>query len=154
MAGANGTGSLDLPMRPIKSRWRLIRTSCQEGFERRWILRPPVTHMTVKRRFFCTFHATPLDVWPSSNSSLARLLRRTDMLCRLMSLPDRIGTCAHKAQLHVVDAAVNRDSESARQPLPCASWQRGPRGADALSAAACNVSRSTIGRLRSPGASL
>src|SRR5262249_25525450 len=54
MAGANGTGSLDLSMWPMTSRWRLIRTPCREGFEREWIFRPPVTHMLVKRRLFCT----------------------------------------------------------------------------------------------------
>src|SRR5262245_36075923 len=49
MAGANRTGSPDPPMRPIKSRWLLIRTSCQERFERKWICRPPFTHMIVKQ---------------------------------------------------------------------------------------------------------
>jgi hypothetical protein len=74
MAGANGTGSLDLPMRPIKSRWRLIRTFCQEGFERKWTFRPPVTHMTVKQG---------LERTPSRRAGLSRERRFGSLLAGL-----------------------------------------------------------------------
>src|SRR5262245_19528689 len=59
MAGANRTGSPDLPMRPIKSRWLLIRTSCQESFERKWIFRPPVTHVIVNHGLDLSFPPIP-----------------------------------------------------------------------------------------------